>query len=1010
MKRYCLKTHLILILASMLVLTPLAHAAIQSYNPQTYDQSSSMSLNHSVTYAVEDLRFSEILEYDMISLSDGYYLSEPGKPLLPTSIIKLAVPQGMQAEQIVVLSEEHTELPGSFSVIPGQYPLTMDDTPADMEFVNLNSMTYNSYEPYPGELVRILDQSDLAGQALVELEIAPVQYVPATQKLVLYTDITFEVTGSYGYQYGDYLPQELSAAASRQLQKRVRSLVDNPDQVTLHNSQQPYKPVDLPPDGPYDHVIITADSYVTYYQPLVEWNSQKGYRDTVVTTNYIYNNYPGANNQEKIQNFIEDAYTTWGTLYFLLGGEHSTVPFKYRTVHVEDHDPESIPGDMYYGDFDGDWEIEVYVGRVTAEGSDQITRFVDKVLTYEQNPPLTNYVLDTVLLGMDLTVASDPPYYTLTAGEEVKELIDDYYIPSRFNVIEVYDSEPTNHRVEFLNALDDGQNLVNHNDHSNYYVLGAGDRNHNSYVTIGDVSDLSNTNRLSNIFSVGCHANELDHDDCIGEHFVIYNDDTAAVSFTGNTRSGWFYVGDPDSLTARLDRYWWRALFDQDIFRLGEMLAWSKNANPTSPEVWEYCQWTLNLLGEPLMPVWTDTPGSFSVTHPSEVPTGLSDILVHVEDAQGYDVADAYVCAYKNGEVFETGYTDNYGDIVLSVAPLTVGEMTVTVTKHNYIPYSADVTAELGATYPFLPRDPTPIDELQYLRDFEQDISWTGGDPQGDTVTYDIYFGSTPSPPLVASAVLGNSYEPGELSYDTQYYWKIVADDNNGSVTYGPMWTFSTIAQNHMYIEDSVAQVGETGAVVQITGSWDQPIKAYQMYVSYDTSSLEFWKVDFSETIGSNADYALGNEMEPGMLSLGAVWFTAGYPDAAGSGLLADILFNVTTDTPGDVQLSITYYNGNPSVFTDESGFSVYPDDLVGGVLTISDIMCGDANGDGVINVSDAVFVINYVFIPGSPEPDPVCIADANGDGTINVSDAVYLINYVFIPGSPPPVTDCCVS
>jgi len=68
---------------------------------------------------------------------------------------------------------------------------------------------------------------------------------------------------------------------------------------------------------------------------------------------------------------------------------------------------------------------------------------------------------------------------------------------------------------------------------------------------------------------------------------------------------------------------------------------------------------------------------------------------------------------------------------------------------------------------------------------------------------------------------------------------------------------------------------------------------------------------------------------------------------------------------------------------------------------------CGDANEDGSVNVSDAVYVINYVFITGSPEPKPVkACGDANSDASVNVSDAVYIINYVFIVGSPAP-SDC---
>jgi hypothetical protein len=65
--------------------------------------------------------------------------------------------------------------------------------------------------------------------------------------------------------------------------------------------------------------------------------------------------------------------------------------------------------------------------------------------------------------------------------------------------------------------------------------------------------------------------------------------------------------------------------------------------------------------------------------------------------------------------------------------------------------------------------------------------------------------------------------------------------------------------------------------------------------------------------------------------------------------------------------------------------------------------VCGDANGDGEVNVADGVFIINYVF-KGGPAPDPLAAGDANCDGDVNIADAVYIIAYVF-KGGPEP---CC--
>ncbi|MCK4427950.1 MAG: hypothetical protein KAW16_05665, partial [candidate division Zixibacteria bacterium] len=63
--------------------------------------------------------------------------------------------------------------------------------------------------------------------------------------------------------------------------------------------------------------------------------------------------------------------------------------------------------------------------------------------------------------------------------------------------------------------------------------------------------------------------------------------------------------------------------------------------------------------------------------------------------------------------------------------------------------------------------------------------------------------------------------------------------------------------------------------------------------------------------------------------------------------------------------------------------------------------LCGDANGDGIIDIADAVYLLNYLFI-GGPEPELLEAGDANCDEVIDIADVVYLINYLFMGGPPP--------
>lgn len=78
-----------------------------------------------------------------------------------------------------------------------------------------------------------------------------------------------------------------------------------------------------------------------------------------------------------------------------------------------------------------------------------------------------------------------------------------------------------------------------------------------------------------------------------------------------------------------------------------------------------------------------------------------------------------------------------------------------------------------------------------------------------------------------------------------------------------------------------------------------------------------------------------------------------------------------------------------------------YAPAIIAGTLNVAGGLRGDANLDGVINVSDPVHLINYIFAGGT-EP-PVYNGDADANEVVNVSDAVYLIAHIFNGGPPPP-------
>ncbi len=74
------------------------------------------------------------------------------------------------------------------------------------------------------------------------------------------------------------------------------------------------------------------------------------------------------------------------------------------------------------------------------------------------------------------------------------------------------------------------------------------------------------------------------------------------------------------------------------------------------------------------------------------------------------------------------------------------------------------------------------------------DLSWIGGDPDGDVVNYNVFFyKNSETSHLICSSITQAFCDPGPLEPDTIYYWYVVAFDEHDSMTKGQLWAFRTI-------------------------------------------------------------------------------------------------------------------------------------------------------------------------------------------------------------------------
>jgi PKD repeat protein len=95
---------------------------------------------------------------------------------------------------------------------------------------------------------------------------------------------------------------------------------------------------------------------------------------------------------------------------------------------------------------------------------------------------------------------------------------------------------------------------------------------------------------------------------------------------------------------------------------------------------------------------------------------------------------------------------------------------------------------------PFSPNDPEPENNSINI-DINTIISWTCVDPNGDPITYDVYFEKDDANPddLVSENQSYPYYSPSNsLEYDSHYYWQIVAWDSYEAGASGPIWHFLT--------------------------------------------------------------------------------------------------------------------------------------------------------------------------------------------------------------------------
>jgi hypothetical protein len=145
-------------------------------------------------------------------------------------------------------------------------------------------------------------------------------------------------------------------------------------------------------------------------------------------------------------------------------------------------------------------------------------------------------------------------------------------------------------------------------------------------------------------------------------------------------------------------------------------------------------------------------------------------------------------------------------------------------------------------------KNPTPASGATNV-DLNTTLSWvSGGDPDGNSVKFEVYFGTDSTPDDTEFKVRNlttPSYYPGSLVSGTTYYWLVITRDNHSIGTVGPTWSFTTSSTT----QDVGDQQGGSQATIPPTAEAGGP------YTGYVTEEIFFNASKSSKTNGSLIGY-----------------------------------------------------------------------------------------------------------------------------------------------------------
>lgn len=665
-------------------------------------------------------------------------------PALVLKQVRLLLPDGEKAVSYEIEYGKPVTLEGTFDISPVEASGRLSVEPPSNIKGN-RSEVYSKDEFYPVKLnsERFFTQYK-NGHPVFMTILNPVQYNPISKNLRYFPNMTIHIS-----TISDSKSLKMKKNTS-QIQTALKKLVDNPGAAEFQTIQINQK-------SGYDYLIITPSSYISDFTNFVSFNQRRGLATSMKSVESIYSEMSGADNQEKIRNYIIQEYTNNSISYVLLGGDDELIPCRGFRAEIMDYgtdyyDETNIPADMYYGCLDGTWKTgsssyygesgsedllwEVYVSRFAVDSRTEVNNLIQKTIEYSEQPILGK-TAKNLLVG-ELLWQEDPDlgWVDSYGGDCMDEFLgtctNNSYSTTGFSnswlTSKVYERDLGSWtKTTLINKIkNDDVTWIDHLGHSsNTYNM----KLYNADITTTNFNNDGSSAAAFILYSQGCYSGSFDNrdhygsyitTDCIGEAFTTLSN--GAVAYIGNSRYGLGSPFNTDGSGQRFHRYFHHAAFSQGINNLEKMNAYSKEVNAALileddinlGPYFGQCKWiayTVNALGDPALDIWTAEPQTITASVSDAVGPGGSSVEMLIET----DVPGATVAIFFEGTYLYALTADSNGNAAHSVDP-TAGTLEYYVTKHNYF--------QKYLTFEVVPPLDTPLNVVTSVSSGTITISW----------------------------------------------------------------------------------------------------------------------------------------------------------------------------------------------------------------------------------------------------------------------------------------------